>query len=157
MFATAALPQGSNAWVVSPERSTTGRPILASDPHRLHAAPSLRYIVHLRAPGLDVIGGGEPALPGISIGHNGRIAFGLTVFAIDQEDLYVYELRAGEPLAYRYRDGWEAARVLSETIEVRGQPARTVALHFTRHGPLTHIDRQRQRAYACLLYTSRCV
>ena len=80
---------GSNNWVVAPARTNTGRPILADDPHRSHAVPSLRYIAHLSAPGIDVIGAGEPSLPGISIGHNQRIAFGLTIFPIDQEDLYV--------------------------------------------------------------------
>ena len=73
-----------------------GRPILANDPHRTQGVPSLRYMAHLNAPGLNVIGAGEPALPGISIGHNERIAFGLTIFAIDQEDLYVYETRDGQ-------------------------------------------------------------
>ena len=72
-------------------------PILASDPHRAHGAPSLRYISHLVAPGLDVIGAGEPFLPGISIGHNEAIAFGLTRFYIDQEDLYVYETNPERP------------------------------------------------------------
>ena len=76
---------------MSGDRPSTGRPILADDPHRGHAVPSLRYIAHLNAPGINVIGAGEPALPGISIGHNERIAFGLTIFPIDQEDLYVYE------------------------------------------------------------------
>ena len=78
-------------------RTTTGRPILANDPHRAHGAPSLRYIATSYAPGLDVIGAGEPSLPGISIGHNGTIAFGLTLFYIDQEDLYVYELNPRGP------------------------------------------------------------
>ena len=82
---------GSNNWVVSGARSNTGRPILADDPHRAHAIPSLRYVVHLNAPGINVIGAGEPALPGVSIGHNDKIAFGLTIFPIDQEDLYVYK------------------------------------------------------------------
>ena len=76
---------GSNNWVVSGARSNTGRPILADDPHRAHAIPSLRYVVHLNAPGINVIGAGEPALPGVSIGHNDKIAFGLTIFPIDQE------------------------------------------------------------------------
>ncbi len=139
--------EGSNAWVVAPSRSATGRPILASDPHRLHSAPSLRYIVHLNAPGLDVIGGGEPALPGISIGHNGRIAFGLTIFAVDQEDLYVYETDAAAG-AYRYQGRWEPLRAVTESIPVRGEPAQTVELRFTRHGPVTHVDRAARRAYA---------
>ncbi len=88
---------GSNNWAIAPAKSSTGRPILADDPHRAHAVPSLRYIAHLKAPGLDVIGAGEPALPGLSIGHNKNIAFGLTIFPIDHEDLYVYEL-AEDPL-----------------------------------------------------------
>ena len=95
---------GSNNWVVAPQRTDTGRPILANDPHRGHAVPSLRYAAQLVAPGLNVIGAGEPALPGISIGHNERIAFGLTIFPIDQEDLYVYETRPDAPNEYRYRD-----------------------------------------------------
>ena len=84
-------PEGSNNWVLAGSRTRSGRPLLANDPHRAAASlPGLRYLSHLSAPGFDVIGGGEPALPGVSIGHNGRIAFGLTIFAIDQEDLYVY-------------------------------------------------------------------
>lgn len=148
--ATAAAPalEGSNAWVVSPARSATGRAILASDPHRAHSAPSLRYLVHLNAPGLNVIGGGEPALPGISIGHNGTIAFGLTVFSIDQEDLYVYETNPDDARQYRYQGRWEKMRVLTETIQVRGQPAQGVELLFTRHGPVTHLDPARGRAHA---------
>jgi len=124
---------GSNNWVVAPSRTNTGRPILADDPHRTHAVPSLRYIAHLVAPGLDVIGAGEPALPGISIGHNDRIAFGLTIFPIDQEDLYVYEKEDGK---YRYRDGLEAFTVITETVAVKDAPDVDVELKFTRHGPV---------------------
>ena len=63
--------QGSNNWTIAGRRTSTGRPILANDPHRTQGVPSLRYIAHIVAPGLNVIGAGEPALPGISIGHNG--------------------------------------------------------------------------------------
>src|SRR5699024_7692710 len=80
--------EGSNNWVIAGDRTGTGRPIMANDPHRLHAVPSLRYVVHLTAPGFDVIGAGEPAVPGISLGHNGSIAFGITLFYTDQEDVY---------------------------------------------------------------------
>lgn len=147
--ATAPPPlEGSNAWVVAPSRTATGRPILASDPHRLHSAPSLRSIVHLNAPGLNAIGAGEPALPGISIGHNGSIAFGLTIFAIDQEDLYVYETNLNNPREVRYQNKWEPMRVVSESIEVRGGRSQTVELLFTRHGPVLHGDRASNRAYA---------
>src|SRR5690606_15245375 len=93
---------GSNAWVIAPSHSATGRPILANDPHRALAVPSLRYVVHLNAPGLSLIGAGEPALPGVALGHNGTGAFGLTIFNTDQEDLYVYDLKPGDPDSYRY-------------------------------------------------------
>ncbi|WP_293016399.1 penicillin acylase family protein, partial [Mongoliibacter sp.] len=72
---------GSNNWVISGDKSQSGYPIMANDPHRLHAVPSLRYWVHLNAPGWDVIGGGEPVIPGVSIGHNGFGAWGLTIFS----------------------------------------------------------------------------
>ncbi len=135
--------QGSNNWVVAPARSATGRPILADDPHRTHSVPSLRYIAHLVAPDLNVIGAGEPALPGISIGHNERIAFGLTIFPIDQEDLYVYDVDNGR---YRYGDGWESFHRIEESIAVRGATDARVELKFTRHGPVVY--ETPTRAYA---------
>lgn len=140
--------EGSNNWVLAPSRTATGRPILANDPHRAYGAPSLRYIVHLSAPGLDVIGAGEPALPGVSIGHNGKVAFGLTIFSIDQEDLYVYDVNPANPNQYRYRDGWEDFRIVREQVEVRGRPASVVELRFTRHGPVIHRDLAGRRAFA---------
>lgn len=124
---------GSNNWVVAPQRTTTGRPILADDPHRGHATPSLRYIAHLVAPGLNVIGAGEPALPGISIGHNERIAFGLTIFPIDQEDLYVYAKADG---GYRYQDHIEPFDLHQEKIRIADATPHTATLKFTRHGPV---------------------
>ncbi|PJJ61707.1 penicillin amidase [Compostimonas suwonensis] len=129
-------PEGSNNWVLGGSRTASGRPLLANDPHRAVTLPSLRYISHLSAPGLDVIGGGEPVLPGVSIGHNGHVAFGLTIFPIDQEDIYVYELNPRNDLEYRYRDGWERMTVVTETIPVRDADPQTVELRYTRHGPV---------------------
>ena len=128
--------QGSNNWAVAADHTDTGRPILASDPHRAHALPSLRYIAHLTGPGIDVIGAGEPALPGISIGHNGHAAFSLTIFPMDQEDLYVYETHPDDPLQYRYGEGWEQMEIVEEFVGVRGYPDQIVTLAFTRHGPV---------------------
>ncbi|RTL70354.1 MAG: penicillin acylase family protein [Pseudonocardiaceae bacterium] len=142
------LPEGSNNWVLAGSRTRSGRPLLANDPHRAAAAlPGLRYIAHLSAPGFDVIGGGEPALPGISIGHNGRIAFGLTIFAIDQEDLYVYETNPDDPLSYRYDGRWEPMRRVTETVQVRGGEPVEVELLFTRHGPVIRQDPVRHTAF----------
>ena len=131
-------PEGSNNWAISPSRTATGRPILANDPHRLLSVPSLRYVVHLSAPGMDVIGAGEPALPGISIGHNGKIAFGMTIFSIDQEDLYVYETNPDDPNEYRYKGRWEPMQVERQRIPVKGGEPQEVELKFSRHGPVVY-------------------
>lgn len=140
--------EGSNNWTIAPSHTATGRPILANDPHRLLAVPSLRYIVALSAPGLDIIGAGEPALPGVSLGHNDDIAFGITIFSVDQEDLYVYELKPGDAQSYRYKSAWEKMRVVHETVRVKGGAAREVELHFTRHGPVIATDVAHHRAFA---------
>lgn len=95
-----------------------------------------------------MIGGGEPALPGISIGHNGHIAFGLTIFAIDQEDLYVYETDPADPNSYHYQGRWEPMRRVTETIGVRGGDPVEVELLFTRHGPVIYTDPGRRTAFA---------
>jgi len=143
-----AAAQGSNNWVISGGRTATGRPILASDPHREYRLPSVRYIVHLTAPGLDVIGATEPPTPGVFIGHNDTVAFGLTIFPMDQEDLYVYETGTDDPDLYRYGDGWERMTVIEETVAVRGMAPQPVTLKFTRHGPVLHQDNRTNRAYA---------
>ena len=140
--------EGSNNWVIAASRTATGRPILANDPHRQLGVPSLRYIVQLSAPGLDVIGAGEPALPGVSLGHNADAAFGLTIFYIDQEDLYAYDLNPADPDRYRYGAGWEPMTVIHDTIAVKGEAAREVTLKFTRHGPVLWQDPTTHHAFA---------
>ena len=140
--------EGSNNWAIAASHSATGRPILASDPHRTHMLPSLRYVAHLTAPGLDIIGAGEPSLPGVSIGHNGHVAFSLTIFRVDQEDLYVYETNPDDPDLYRYGGGWERMRVVREPVRVKGASDQEAVLKFTRHGPVVREDPVRCRAFA---------
>lgn len=139
--------EGSNNWTISGDRTSTGRPILANDPHRVHQTPSLRYITHLSSPEMNVIGAGEPALPGISIGHNDSIAFGLTVFGIDAQDLYQYELNS-DNTAYRYQGGWVPFENATESVAVRGGEPQQVQLQYTQHGPVIHVDKAKHRAYA---------
>ena len=139
---------GSNNWVVSGRLSESGYPLMANDPHRAQSAPSLRYWVHLVGPGWNVIGGGEPEIPGVSIGHNGYGAWGLTVFRTDGEDLYVYETDPDAPNRYRYRDGWEEMTVITEEIPVKGQAPHTAEFKYTRHGPVVFEDTENHVAYA---------
>ncbi|MFM8739734.1 MAG: penicillin acylase family protein, partial [Cytophagales bacterium] len=139
---------GSNNWIVSGKLSASGHPMLANDPHRAIAVPSLRYMVHLNAPGWNVVGGGEPTIPGVSIGHNDYGAWGLTVFALDGEDLYVYELNPNNYRQYKYKGEWENMRVVMDTIKVKGASSVVVEHLYTRHGPVTHLDKQQGIAYA---------
>ena len=139
---------GSNNWVVSPRLTLNGSAIMANDPHRAQSVPSLRYWVHLVAPGWNVIGGGEPGIPGVSIGHNEFGAWGLTVFATDGEDLYVYATNPANPRQYRYRGAWETMKSIRETIPVKGAAPAVVTLHYTRHGPVVYEDSVHHVAYA---------
>ena len=142
-------PNGSNNWVVDGALSATGKPLLSNDPHRTLALPSLRYMAHLVAPGWDVIGAGEPALPGVAVGHNRRVGFGFTIVNVDQQDLYVEETNPADATQVLYRGRWEPMRVERERIGVKGEASpRVVELHFTRHGPVLYEDTQRRRAYA---------
>ena len=143
--------EGSNDWVVSGALTKTGKPILANDPHRSIGLPSLRYLVHLVGPGWNVIGAGEPTLPGIAAGHNERIGFGFTIVGIDQQDLYVEETNPSDPTQYLYRGRWEKMKIEREVIPVKGNPApyeTEVELHFTVHGPVIYEDKALHRAYA---------
>lgn len=139
---------GSNNWVVGPKLTSSGYPMMMNDPHRTQQAPSLRYMVHLAAPGWNVIGAGEPSLPGVSIGHNEFGAWGLTIFGTDTEDLYVYETNPANPLEYRYQGGWERMKTITESIPVKGEAAAPVELKYTRHGPVVYEDRAHHKAYA---------
>ncbi len=140
---------GSNNWVVDGSRSASGKPLLASDPHRNIALPSLRYLVHLNAPGWNVIGAGEPGLPGIALGHNERIAWGFTIVGTDQADLVVEDTDPADPTRYRAGDRWEKMTIVREQVAVKGEPQPVeVELRFTRHGPVLHEDEKRHRAFA---------
>lgn len=129
------IQEGSNNWVISAARSATGRPILANDPHRAHAVPNLRYLSHIDTPELKIAGSGEPALPGISFGHNEDVAWALTIFAIDQQDLVV------NPKATKLT-------TVRETIEVKGEALREAVLKFTDDGPIIHEDPVSGRSFA---------
>lgn len=139
---------GSNNWVVSGDLTQDGWPMMMNDPHRAISVPSLRYWAHLVGPGWNVIGGGEPEIPGISIGHNEQAAWGLTIFETDGEDLYVYETNPANPNQYRYQGQWEDMRILEETINIKGAASATVQLKYTRHGPVTFEDAANNLAYA---------
>ena len=147
-FGTPEDSPGSNNWVVSGPRTATGKVLLANDPHRQVTNPSLRYIVHLTAPGWDVIGATEPAIPGVAIGHNGRVGWGLTIVGTDYDDVFVEELNPENPNEAKWQGGWYPLRVVEDTIQVRGESPRRIQRKYSRHGPIFFEDRARHRAYA---------
>jgi len=147
---------GSNNWVVSGALTTTGKPLLANDPHRYLDNPALRYLTHLVGPGWNVIGAGEPGVPGVAAGHNERIGFGFTIVMMDQQDVYVETLRSCEnppKRCYLHDGSWKPVRQIVDTIRVKGEAPRPVTLEFTQHGPIVGDDavkdgNGRSRAFA---------
>jgi penicillin G amidase len=139
---------GSNNWVVSGALSESGFPLLANDPHRAMSAPSLRYITHLVSPGWNVIGGGEPTIPGVSIGHNEYGAWGLTIHATDAEDMYVYELNPSNVLQYKYQGKWLDFLEIKDSISVKGKGMHYFSLFYSVHGPVLKMISEKNIAVA---------
>ncbi len=126
----------SNNWVISGSRTRSGRPILANDTHLGLSNPSMWWEVHLECPTITVSGFAIPWVPGIPIGHNGRVAWGVTNVMVDDVDFYVEKIHPDDPRRYRYKDRWETMRAVRETIRVKGKDPVTVDILVTRHGPL---------------------
>ncbi|HSH76557.1 MAG TPA: penicillin acylase family protein, partial [Longimicrobiales bacterium] len=139
---------GSNNWAISGRLTASGQVIVANDPHRNVANPSLRYIVHLDAPGWTAIGSTEPVLPGVAIGHNGRVAWGLTIVGTDQSDVYVETVNPENPNQVLHNGNWEDLRVEYDTVQVLGGGREIIELKFSRHGPIFYEDSENRRAYA---------
>lgn len=142
------IAQGSNAWTVAGSRTATGRPILANDPHLGIGGLSPRHIAHLTAPGLDVIGGGDPGLPGIMQGHTDRFAFGRTNFHIDQTDLFVLRTKEDDPGQYWHHGAWKRFETVEEEIAVKDAPSERVTLLYSQGRPVISQDPSRHRAVA---------
>ncbi len=139
---------GSNNWVVAPSLTRSGKVLLANDPHRGVTNPSLRYLVHLNAPGYSVIGSTEPAIPGVAIGHNGMIAWGLTIVGTDQADVFLEKLNPDNHDEVLENGAWVPLRLEVDTIPVRGRAPEIVTHRFSRNGPIFYIDPANHLAYA---------
>ncbi|MFS8477537.1 MAG: penicillin acylase family protein [Micromonosporaceae bacterium] len=125
---------GSNSWVVSGAYTVSGKPVLANDPHLAPSMPGIWYQMGLHcACGYEVTGFTFSGLPGVVIGHNGRIAWGFTNLGPDVTDLYLERVRGDE---YEVDGEWLPLERREETIEVAGGDPVTITVRASRHGPL---------------------
>jgi penicillin G amidase len=127
---------GSNSWVLAGSRTTTGKPLLANDPHLRLSTPALWYFARLEVPGLVVAGATMPGLPGMVLGQNGAVAWGFTNTGPDVQDTYLERLKPDDPGQYQTPDGWAHFDTRSEVIKVRGAPDVAITVRGTRHGPV---------------------
>ena len=129
--------RGSNAWVVSAEKSATGRPILCNDTHLVLSTPGVWYINHLISQeGYHCTGSTIPGLPGVLLGHNDQIAWGITLAFTDVEDIFVEKINVSNPLQYEYKGDWKQFNLIEEVIQVKGSPPHIEKVHITLHGPM---------------------
>lgn len=127
---------GSNNWDVDGRHTYSGKPLLANDPHLAHSVPSVWYMIQLKAPGLDVSGVSLPGLPLVIIGHNERIAWGMTNTGPDVQDLYSESFNFRDPAKYLHNGEWIDAQNRDEAIKVRGESDYRFTVKVTRHGPI---------------------
>ncbi len=137
---------GSNNWVLQGSHTKSGKPLLANDPHLGHSIPSVWYMIHLKAPGLNVSGVSLAGLPLVVIGHNEHIAWGMTNTGPDVQDLYMESFNLANPKKYLHNGQWVDAEVRDEIIKVRDQRDYHLTVKVTRHGPVVSHDGNRDLA-----------
>jgi penicillin G amidase len=138
-----ATGHGSNNWAIAPSRTSSGKAILCNDPHLRITLPSTWYLMHLRAEStradtdpFDVWGSSIPGTPGIQLGHNRAIAWGITAAVCDDVEIYREKLHPVEPDNYATGEGWEKFTIQRETIGVRKKRGVEKTIRWTRHGPV---------------------
>nr|WP_235578306.1 penicillin acylase family protein [Pseudorhodoferax sp. Leaf267] len=151
--------KGSNAWVVAGSHTTTGKPLLANDPHLGLSAPAIWYFARLQAPALDVMGATLPGLPFVVLGRTRSVAWGFTNTGPDVQDLYLEQINPANPKEYRLPDvagqpAWAPFTLREERIQVKGKPDVPFTVRSTRHGPVLS---DAQQAHGNLLDLNRYV
>ncbi|MBK7895862.1 MAG: penicillin acylase family protein [Candidatus Promineifilaceae bacterium] len=127
---------GSNNWVISGEHTDTGMPLLANDPHLGIQMPSIWYQVALHSPTLNVQGFSFAGVPGVVVGHNDHIAWGVTNVGPDVQDLYIEKINPNNPDQVEFMGEWENMEIIDEVIKVNGGEDVTIQVKITRHGPI---------------------
>ncbi|WP_257347554.1 penicillin acylase family protein [Pseudalkalibacillus decolorationis] len=138
-FANAVVPNtfnGSNNWVVSGQKTESGLPLLANDPHLGLGTPSIWYETHLKSNNLNVSGVIFAGIPGVIVGHNENIAWGVTNVGPDVQDLYIEKRHPEDPTLFQYMGEWKEAEIIEETIQIKGANPVEHTVMITRHGPI---------------------
>jgi penicillin G amidase len=148
------LDGGSNSWVVAGQRTASGRPLLAGDPHRALDTPNVFYQNHLTCPAFDAVGLSFPGVPGFPhFGHNAAVAWCVTTAMADYQDLYIERFDPSRPQFYEFKGQWLEAERRREVIRVRGGPSVEIDVSVTHHGPIIAGDPTQGYALA-LRYTA---
>lgn len=137
---------GSNGWVVSSKKSTSGFPILANDTHIGFSQPAVWYEAHLEYPGLSFYGHFLAGFPFGVLGNNRFCGWGLTMFENDDVDFFQEEYNPSNPEEVKFGTGWEKLVTRREVIKVKGEPDFILDVKSSRHGPiingmLDHIEK----------------
>lgn len=138
-LASAVVPNeynGSNNWVVAGKKTKSGKPYLADDPHLGLATPSIWFETQLKAPGMNVSGVVFAGVPGIIVGHNTKVAWGVTNVSPDVQDLYIEKRNPINPEEFLYEGKWEKAKIIEENIKVKDHKTIPYKVTVTRHGPI---------------------
>jgi penicillin amidase len=129
---------GSNNWVLAGSRTTTGKPLVASDPHIPFAAVSLWHEIHLQGGSFHVAGVAQTGMPAVMIGRSPRVAWGITNNICSQRDLYQEKTDAAHPGCFLYDGRWEPAQQREETVKVKGAPPVRKVITSSRNGPVVN-------------------
>jgi penicillin amidase len=127
---------GSNNWALNGKLTTSGKPLLANDPHLGLSAPAIWYVAHLEAPGLNVIGATLPGIPAVVLGRTDKFAWSFTNTGPDVQDLYIEQLDPKNPGTYRGPEGPLPFKVRQEIIDIKGESPLRFLVKETRHGPV---------------------
>ncbi len=136
------LSYGSNNWAIDGTKTKSCKPMLCNDPHLGFQLPSIWYTAHLSANGKNVVGATFPGSPGVVIGHNDRIAWGITNMQSDAVDYFVETIDPDDPLRYRHRGAWRQMERITEKVPIRGEEDYTLEIDNTVHGPIISRDKQ---------------
>lgn len=146
---------GSNAWAVTADKSSTGAPLLANDPHLGLSSPGTWHLVRIEAPGLTLAGATSPGMPAVVLGHNGHVAWGLTNAATDTSDVYIETIDPENLDQYLTPDGPKPFSKRDEVVRIRFGADRKITVRHTRHGPVISDgnDRAPEGAVLALAHT----